>query len=373
MNEREQKVLRFLFVDDQNEEEIRAVLEGIDPDEEDITFLLLLAILGYHCAWKGYPEEIIPRLKGIHRYHQVDNAMKFTWLSGILKELESAGITPMMIKGGAMYMHYMQSSPRVMSDYDVAVPADRFDEAYALLESLGCVKGNTAAWAVGFRTQVYGRTACLDLHSRMFKNAETADDLVRERAVPVRFRGVEALVPCAEDMFVHLMDNQIRNYFHNEYAGRRTKWFFDCLCLLQSYPELLDPAKLQEQVSRFCDRKYILLALRMFSYWFPEVVSRETVESCFPVNEAYWEWLSAGMEYRKCYIAVAGFDQGGKLPPKRLYLSTKRWLTEYRFMGPEFREQYGKMSFIDFFCHQTGCRNAADAFRRYLPRLRLKG
>ncbi|MBQ1383123.1 MAG: nucleotidyltransferase family protein [Solobacterium sp.] len=373
LNERERKALHLLFSNQRSDEEILDVLEGLDPDTEDISFLLLLSMLGYSCAWKGFPERIIPRLKGIHRYYQVDNAMKFTWLCGILGGLEKAGIRAMLIKGGAMYVHYRQSSPRIMSDFDVSVPADRFEEACALVESYGCIKGDTAAWSAEYKAEIHGRTARLDLHCRMFKNGETADAGIRERAVQTEFRGMKLWIPSAEDMFIHLMDNQIRNLFHDEYRNRRTKWFFDCLSMINVCPDILDAGRLRKQADMFHNRNYIRLALRMFSAWFPEIVSAEAVEKCFPADDAYWAWLCDGMEYRKRYNAVAGFEQGGGLPPKRVYLSARRWIQEYRFMGPEFKEQFGKMSFVDFFCHQTGCRDAAEALKRYLPRLRLKG
>ncbi|MBR0479003.1 MAG: nucleotidyltransferase family protein [Solobacterium sp.] len=373
LNEREQKVLRLVFSDEQDEKEIRNVLTGLDPDTEDISFLLMLAILGYTCSWKGFPEELVPRLKGIHRYYQVDNVMKFTWLCGILDRLEKAGIPGMLIKGGAMYVHYRQSSPRIMSDFDVVVPVDRFREACALMESYGCTKGNTAAWAAEYKAEVHGRTAWLDLHCRMFKNGETADEGVRERAVQTEFRGKKVRIPSVEDMFIHLMDNQTRNLFHDEYRNRRTKWFFDCLSIIQVYPYILDAERLRKQTDRFYNRNYIRLALRMFSAWFPQIVSAETVEKCFPADDAYWAWLCDGMEYLKRYSAVVDYEQGGPLPLKRVYRAARRWIQEYRFMGPEFKEQFGKMSFVDFFCHQTGCRNAVDALKRYLPRLRLKG
>jgi len=91
--------------------------------------------------------------------------------------------------------------------------------------------------------------------------------------------------------------------------------------------------------------------LRMFSAWFPQIVSAETVEKCFPADDAYWAWLCDGMEYLKRYSAVVDYEQGGPLPLKRVYRAARRWIQEYRFMGPEFKEQFGKMSFVDFFCH----------------------
>ena len=372
LNEREHRILRFLFAVQPDEQEVSEALAGLDPDTEDISFLLLLAIFGYACGWKGFPEEIIPRLKGIHRYYQVDNAFKFTWLSGVLDALEKAGIAVLLIKGGAMYVHYRQSSPRLMSDFDIAVAAEDFEKACALLESLGCTKGNTAAWSAEYKRDEYGRTVHVDLHCRVFKNSETADALVQARSVQTVFRGRKVLVPSAQDMFIHLMDNQIRNIFHDEYSNRRTKWFFDCLSILQAYPDVLDVEMIRQRTNEFCNRNYIRLALRMFSFWFPEIVSAETVEECFPADKEYWKWLSDGMEYRRRYSLVTAYEQGGSLPLKRVYRSARRWLQEYRFIGPEFREQYGEMSFVDFFCHQTGCKNAGDALKRYLPRLRLK-
>ena len=79
LTERERLLLPLLFEapEKRTTEEYRKTIERLTDymsiDNEHISFLLMLAILGERMNWEAFPKEIIPRLKGIYRYYLVQN------------------------------------------------------------------------------------------------------------------------------------------------------------------------------------------------------------------------------------------------------------------------------------------------------------
>ena len=369
---RERSLIRILFFHTQDEADYRNLFDGLDPDQENICFLLTLSVLGFSTGWARFPAELVPRLKGIHRYYQVDAAVKFAWLAGILKCLEAEGIPVMHLKGGAMYVYYRKGSPRIMDDFDAAVPAELFDKAASLLEAQGCERVRSSPWADTFQATVLGRRTSIDLHRRILKNAPDADRPIREHALHAVFQGMPVCVPSPADMFLHLLDNQARNLFFHEHPGRRIKWISDCCRILEAYPDSVTPAILRELSERCHDTFHVTLALRILSARLPEIFPRRDVEEAFPVSREYYDWIVRGIAFRDSYTAVCAYPGNGPLTPRRFCVSLRRRVNEYRLLSPEFRAQGAPVSFVSFFCMQTGCRNPGEALKKYLPRLRLR-
>ena len=372
LTERELNLTRLLFFHTNNETGVQNLFDGIDPNKESISFLLMLSVLGFSTGWTGFPAGLVPRIKGIHRFYQVDSAIKFNWLSGILKSLDAEGIPTMLIKGGAMYVYYRKGSPRIMDDFDVAVPADLFEKAASLLETLGCERIKSSPWADTFHATVLGRRASIDLHKRIIKNSPVADHRIWENAVHAVFQATPVCIPSPADMFLHLLDNQARNLFFNERPERRIKWISDCCSILEAYPGAVTPVLLRELSEHYHDTFYVTLALRILSAWLPQLFPPREVEEAFPVSREYYDWIVKGLSFRDSYMAVCEYPGNGPLTPRRFCVSLRRRVNEYRFMGPEFRAQGVPVSFVSFFCMQTGCRNVREAFRKYFPRLRIR-
>lgn len=77
-----------------------------DIDYANMNYSLMLAVLGFRMGWDCFPHEIVPRLKGIHRYCQAKNVMGMPWLLEKIRVLRSSEIPVMLIKGLAMRYHY---------------------------------------------------------------------------------------------------------------------------------------------------------------------------------------------------------------------------------------------------------------------------
>ena len=372
LTQRDKALMLALFFGESGEQNMRTIFEDLDLDTESIVFQLALSMLGFQSGWESFPPEVIPRVKGLHRYYQVDCAMKFSWLSGILHALDQAGIPAMLVKGGAMYVHYRKGSPRLMDDFDLAVPEKDFERAAEMIRHLGCKQVGSSAWAVTFQEKVFGRTGYIDLHRRAFKNNEASDARLWENAVQAEFQGTKVLVPAPEDMLLHLLDNQIRNLLYNEYPERRIKWVFDCLTLREAFPDVLRPDALRARSETFCDTYYIQLAIRMLSAWFPGLFPEGEQEKSFPADAGYRNWLRRAAAFHSSFIAADRYPPGSPLTPRHLLLASRRWIREYRFMGPELSAQYGNISLMGYVLRQTGNGTLGSALKNYVPRLSLR-
>lgn len=94
----EQTLLDVLFGSEWTENAMHTLLDNFDIDHANQNYILMLSCLGYMKNWKYFPHEIIPRLKGVHRYYQVRNSMGIPWLVKQLRILSDAGIQIMLIK-----------------------------------------------------------------------------------------------------------------------------------------------------------------------------------------------------------------------------------------------------------------------------------
>ena len=102
LSPREACLMHQLFGGKLTEADAHILFDGLDLNTANQNYLLLLACLGYMKGWERFPAEMIPMLKGVHRYHQVHNAMGIPWLIRQLRKLVDAGIPVMLIKEEAM-------------------------------------------------------------------------------------------------------------------------------------------------------------------------------------------------------------------------------------------------------------------------------
>ena len=369
---RDKVLTQLLFFDPDSEstpELIRTVFNDLNMEAESRYFRVMLSVYGHMNDWRCFPPEWIPRFRGIYQHFREDNEIKFSLLVNALQALEAESISPMIIKGGAMYAVYWKDTPRVMDDYDVAVREKDFARAAAVLETLGYRRIGSVGWADTYQAERGKKTVTIDLHRRVFKYATNADAEIWAHAVRTEYRGVKITVPSPEDMCLHLMDTQIRNLFYGEHLNRRIKWVADWCAIRSVYPEAVSPAKLKKKAEIFYDSYYIRLALRILEVWFPECFSPGEVISSFPEEAGYYKWIAKGMVYRASKQAVIHYPSDAPMTLKYIRLMLPRRIAEYRFMAMELTAQYGRSSFLSYFLQREGIRNPKDALEKYLPRV----
>ena len=372
LTDRDRALIRHFFIDSDNAEYTHQLFDGFEPDHESKYFRILLAGLGHSIGWTGFPPEYLERFRKIHAHFKVVNEIRFDALSQVLRSLQDAGIPVMLLKGGAVYAHYLPGVPRLMDDFDIAVPEPYFTQAAERIRSLGYRHTGSAAWAESFSTDHYGKYISLDLHKRVFKFAGNADQQVWDHAVRTVYNNVSFYVPSPEIMCIHQLDTQTRNLFYQEHPERRVKWIADWCVISRAWPDAFRPDQLKKLSERFYDTDYIRLAMRILSGQFPELMASEDVRAVFPEDNGYTDWLSTGAVFSQSYHAADQIPPMSPMTPRHIRLALKRWRDEYRFMKPELEAQYGRISFPAYFFQETGTGNIAGALKNYIPRIRIR-
>lgn len=332
---REKRLMEVLFQGGATEEDIRMFTEGLDVDTESSDYMLMLSYLGYAIQWRWFPEEIIPRIQGLYRYYQVRNAMGIKGMLTKVDLLAKAGIPVMLIKGMAMRYHYAAGVPRIMSDMDLLVPEERFEDAVRILCATGGTEAGYSAWSVHIENGI----ASIDLHRWLFKHHGEKGENIWERAVPIDFYGRKMYVPSPEDMFVHQLDTRARAIFVFEAETRRMRWLYDCrnICGEGAF----DWELAMERIRAFHIENTSYFMLKAFSDCFPSLLSDKFIEEKVTPLPQYTEWVKRGM---KCREIMKEFPKVEK--ERNLWKYTRLWLKmkyyDYRKKNLEAKIMDGK-------------------------------
>lgn len=287
-------LLRQMFSKTPDEASIKIITDGIDVDNANLNYMLFLSILGYRIGWKWFPERMIPRLMGFHRYYQVSNSLAVPWLAEQIKTLSEAGIEVMLLKGIALRTYYTSSTPRMMSDYDIAVSPEDYDRAVELILSNGNKKLNTVPHSFTVENEIAGQHCELDIHRWIFKYNGERDTDIWHRSIAYNFYGCRVRILSPEDMLIHLLDTQTNILARDEFPERRLKWLFDCRSVEDCLGGI-DLDSLYRRAEEFGVTPSVRMTLLLYSECFPDSVKQEDIESVFPEDHRYQLYLE-GME-----------------------------------------------------------------------------
>lgn len=97
----------------------------------------MLAHLGFIVNWIGFPVQIVPRLKGIYRYYQTQNAVMLQKIFVFTKKINKGNISPLLIKGSAMRLYFASGVSRMMADVDLAFQEAEYEKALTIAQEMG--------------------------------------------------------------------------------------------------------------------------------------------------------------------------------------------------------------------------------------------
>ncbi len=138
-------------------------------------------------------------------------------LEKVATEFNRAGIPLMALKGAALNMTiYDRLDERPMSDLDLLIRPEHVEVAFALLESAGCLRGQSLV-REDFFPRFHYETEFnaghifhmrIDLHVRPFRPLRwgrlNPTEAMWARAEPMQIGRAQVLIPSVEDMLVHL-------------------------------------------------------------------------------------------------------------------------------------------------------------------------
>ena len=368
LTSRERCLLSLLLGEKLKAKDMDLLMSGADIDRENQNWLLMLSRVGYMQGWDLFPKEIIPRLKGIHRYAQVHNTMRIPWLMDKIRTLRHANIPVMLIKGLALRFYYSVGMPRVMGDYDIAVPEECFEKAMSLLQGLNY---NASTNKYSYHGHIVENNWKLEIHRWIFKHNGERNTDIWERALYFNLYGQDVCVPCPEDMFIHQLDNRSRDMFSAIYDDRRINWLYDCRCILETFDNVLDMISISQRAKEFDVLYNTRRMMLLFADTFPDIISVKDVEKAIPATHDYEKWFRNYQYFRTLSVRIKTEHQDTLTP----YYILKRVLLKYRlykqsrktlhfaYPGPNFRQ---------FLLKDLGAENLAGLIRKYRTKFSIK-
>ena len=369
---REERLMRLLF--GSGNEDVGPLTEGVDVDTESVLYMLMLSVLGFRTGFRGFPQDMVPRLKGIHRYFQAQNVMGMPWLLSKLGLLRRAGIPVMLLKGIAMRYYYAPEIPRMMNDYDIAVPRERFGEAMKLLRGEDTENKGDVVWAETITAKTAGTKAELDVHRWIFKEMGDTDSGIWDRAVKISLRGADVLVPSAEDMFVHQLNIQARNYFFNELPGNRMKWLFDCR-MIAMHEDFGGFGRVSELVREFGTEYTARLMLSFYGRVFGDEAALSAAHDIQKPDYGYVRWLRAGLRQKEEAVRFSeyGYEVTGPIDAKRFFRTLRMSFAEYRTYRVWPRKDRTKKTYLGYMLWQLDIDSVSKFMEKYRNRLPFLG
>ena len=365
LNEKEKCLMRLLFGDRVTKKKIQMLMDGLDFAYGNSNYLLMLSCLGYQTDWKYFPKKYISSFQAIYRRFQVMNSKSIPWLIQQIRRLREKDIPVMLLKGVALWSYYVKDTPRLMSDFDIAIPEEHYQEAISIL----CEEGAYLQDETAYSATIIGKNS-IDLHRWIFKTAGEKETDIWKRAIPISFYGVDVFVLDPIDMIIHQLDNQSRNIFLAESVDRRMKWMYDVRRIFQKIGKF----PLEEIVNRskeFHAAYRVRFMLEQFSDCFPEMLSKEELDRYLPSTVEYQKWLVNAFKFRK---AIVQYDSYGYLPessisPIHFVRSTKKEYYHYQYLKDELRLEDPDTTFLKYFKKMKHIDGMKSFLGRYLPRI----
>ena len=202
---------------DQFAEHWRAWRELEDIEQLDESSNRLVPLLFRQAERAGLIDAEMGRLRGIYRYQWCRNQLMLSELRRVIAALQQASIDVMLLKGAALIKNYYgDPGLRPMSDLDIMVRPDHFDEASRVLCGLGYEKRfdlnfekiqiKRLTHAIEFTRSANGKKTEIDLHWTPLHRATWpgAEERFWKYSVPLDFKGVECRTFDATHQLLHV-------------------------------------------------------------------------------------------------------------------------------------------------------------------------
>jgi hypothetical protein len=255
----------------------------------------LLPLVYRNLVALGAEDALLPRLKGVYRFHWCANQRLFCDAAALVEGLQAAGIRTLVLKGAALStLHYRDRGARPMSDVDVLVPFTQAPVAIDRLRAMGWRTSQFVADDLRYRhaAQLLNEeNREFDLHWHAFYECvqEDADNGLWRRAVPFELAHVKTLALDDGDTLLHTVAHGMR------WGDVPTiRWIPDAMAVLRHGAAQIDWDRVLREATR---RRLILRLHHGLGYLrqrFGAPIPHEVVASARARRPAYVE----RMDYR---------------------------------------------------------------------------
>ncbi|MCX6714776.1 MAG: nucleotidyltransferase family protein [Candidatus Uhrbacteria bacterium] len=214
-------------------------------DNIDHATMRLLPLLYLRLQSLKIEDSLVGRIKGVYRYAWYKNQRLLESTRQVVELLEKQNIPVLLMKGVPLLLTaYKNPGARFSGDIDLLVhPADAL-RAMEVLHAYSCVpKGHLYPSTRNLSYEsilkhfhevsfVNDHEIEIDLHWRIFENEhKMSSELIWKNAVPLEIQSTQCLMPCTEDLLIHVIVHGA------EYNTHRTlRWVVDAITLIKNQP-----------------------------------------------------------------------------------------------------------------------------------------
>ncbi len=219
VTEENQKLLDLVFSQNPTQEELDKFLDIWDIEAKNGHINLMLSYLMKEHPELKFRDYEAPRLKGLINFHRCKNIKTLSYFSKVGRELNRAGIVPMLFKGAAMKALRPELS-RVMHDVDILVPDDKFEQTISITKKFD-FDGKMKSDMHSIDMSTEDKQGQIDIHKfitvyewgikKGFKYAPEFNKALFARARKIKAFGVDVLMPSNEDLAFITLSNLVKN------------------------------------------------------------------------------------------------------------------------------------------------------------------
>lgn len=221
-----------------------------------------------------------PRLEGLLKFHRFHNLKLIAHYAKIVKALNQENIVPLIFKGGAM-KHIRPDLPRSMGDIDILIPNEiEFAKARTITGNLGYIEESVEDHSIDFCTP-NGKEGVIDIHRYIYLESDYDKKFLQDlftRATKEKTFGVQAFVPCHEDMLFLGMINLARNLNNQTSLHGILYSLFDFKFLIESKADFNWNLVLKN-IAKTKTHAQALLAMKFTNMIIPEMLPESLLAS----------------------------------------------------------------------------------------------
>jgi hypothetical protein len=229
-------LLDLAFKKDISQDDLDEFIKSWDIEVYGGAKSLMLAYIMKENSHLEFSEYEGPRLSGLLNYYRFSNLKVVSQFTKYVRELNKRGVTPLLIKGGAM-KYLRPELPRVMGDTDIVTLGNDFNVACDVAAEMGYDFGVDSSEHSVDLHPAGEKSGGVDVHR--FIDFETSYDKVFmkelfNRGHRVKVFSADAIIPCAEDMLFIALTNLAKNLHNKTSSAGLLYVLFDCRYLINS-------------------------------------------------------------------------------------------------------------------------------------------
>ena len=302
-------LLRLSVRKDNSPEELSSFYGKVVFDELQGQQSCALASLSQRMGYQGVPDALLPRVKGVFRYHSARNAAQMKELFCILQKMNEAGASVMFLGNAAMKAYYLPHAVRYTGSFCIRVKSDGAENAVMALKKSGeytVRDGMLQSVVIPNRQKPGMQVSCL-----IDQDFETNHEggIFREGAAETVFQCERVFIPSRETQLFHILSAVFQAVLSGEnHRFGRIQWAQDSVCLLGE--DGFAWKRLGEICSRLDRTADILIMLKILNRLFPALVPEEAFSS-LQLSAAEKKRVPVLFRLIRVKEKLSSFEQGG--------------------------------------------------------------